>query len=165
MAGTRTDEVQTVTKGSHMLTTTSMSKTGKGRGRAHRRFIKPPDIVTYDMPSPQQIKQLTAVNDDILTGKKLGDVKEMWYTSPDGLKIQGWYITPPGFRRDQEVSDAAPHSRRPAQHVRRGLQLRMAGARGQRLRDPLHEPARQHRLRQRVRQPISTPIRARTTTT
>ena len=96
MAGTRTDVVQPVTKGSYMLTTTSVSKTGKAVG-VLTSIHQPPDIVTYDVAKPDQIKQLTAVNDDILKGKKLGDVKEMWYTSPDGLKIQGWYITPPGF--------------------------------------------------------------------
>ena len=96
MAGTRTDVVQPVTRGSYMLTTTSVSKTGKAVG-VLTSIHQPPDIVTYDVAKPDQIKQLTAVNDDILKGKTLGDVKEMWYTAPDGLKIQGWYITPPGF--------------------------------------------------------------------
>ena len=96
LAGTRGDAVQPVTKGTHMLTTTSISKTGKAVG-VSTSFQAPPDIVTYDIASPQQIKQLTWVNDDILKGKKLGDVKEITYTSADGLKIQGWYITPPGF--------------------------------------------------------------------
>jgi dipeptidyl aminopeptidase/acylaminoacyl peptidase len=43
------------------------------------------------------MKELTAVNADVLAGKKLGEVNELWYTSPDGMKIQGWYITPPDF--------------------------------------------------------------------
>ncbi|MDO8680218.1 MAG: S9 family peptidase [Acidobacteriota bacterium] len=96
MAGVRGDAVQQVTKGTHMLTTSSISKTGKAVG-VSTSFQAPPDIVTYDIASPQNIKQLTWVNDDILKGKKLGDVKEITYTSADGLKIQGWYITPPGF--------------------------------------------------------------------
>jgi dipeptidyl aminopeptidase/acylaminoacyl peptidase len=69
--------VQPLTRGTYMLTTAA--------------------IVIYDVAAPQQVKQLTSVNDDILAGKKLGAVNEMWYTSPDGLKIQGWYITPPDF--------------------------------------------------------------------
>jgi dipeptidyl aminopeptidase/acylaminoacyl peptidase len=88
--------VQPVTKGTYMLTTTSVSKTGKAVGVLTSLQL-PPDIVTYDVSKPDQVKQLTAVNDDILKGKKLGAVKEMWYTAPDGLKIQGWYITPPDF--------------------------------------------------------------------
>jgi len=96
MAGTRADAVQPVTKGTHMLTTTSVSKTGTAVG-VLTSFQTPPDIVTYDVANPAQLRQLTAVNEDILRGRKLGDVKEFWYTSVDGLKIQGWYMTPPEF--------------------------------------------------------------------
>jgi dipeptidyl aminopeptidase/acylaminoacyl peptidase len=95
LAGARADEVQSVTRGAHMLTASSMAR-GKAVG-VLTSFSKPPDIITWDLASPQQIKQLTAVNDDILTGRKLGEVKEMSYTSVDGLEIQGWYITPPAF--------------------------------------------------------------------
>ena len=95
LAGSRPDEVQVVTRGTHMLTTSSIAK-GKAVGILTSPQ-KPADIVSFDIAAPQQIKQLTAVNEDILAGKKLGEVKEMWYTSPDGLKIQGWYITPPDF--------------------------------------------------------------------
>ena len=95
LAGSRADEVQVVTKGTHMLTTSSISK-GKAVGTLTSPQ-KPADVVTYDVNAPGQMKQLTAVNEDILAGKKLGQATEMWYTSPDGLKIQGWYVTPPGF--------------------------------------------------------------------
>jgi len=95
LAGTRSDEVQVVTKGTQMLTTSSIAK-GKAVGILTSPQA-PPDIVAFDLASPGQVKKLTAVNDDILAGKKLGEVKEMWYTSADGLKVQGWYITPPDF--------------------------------------------------------------------
>lgn len=88
--------VSPVTTGTHMLSTTSITKAGKAVG-VSSSFQKPPDVVVYDLAAPQRITQLTAVNDDILSGKMLGDVKEIWYTSTDGLKIQGWYVTPPGF--------------------------------------------------------------------
>jgi len=95
MAGDRTDVVQPLTKGTYMLTTASVVK-----GRAVGVLTSPhapADIVSFDVANPSQIKQLTNVNEDILAGKKLGDVKEMWYTAADGMKIQGWYITPPDF--------------------------------------------------------------------
>ena len=95
LAGSRADEVQAVTKGTQMLTATSFAK-GKGVG-VLTSALKPPDIVSWDLAAPDRIKQLTFVNDDILAGKKLGNVTEMWYTAPDGMKIQGWYITPPDF--------------------------------------------------------------------
>ena len=95
LAGTRGDEVQPVTKGAHMLTTTSMAK-GTAVGVVTSPQA-PHDVVAYAVASPGQFKKLTSVNDDILAGKKLGQVTEMWYTAPDGLKIQGWYVTPPDF--------------------------------------------------------------------
>ncbi len=95
MAGDRTDVVQPLTKGTYMLTTASVVK-GRAVGVLTSPQV-PSDIVSFDVATPTQIKQLTNVNEDILAGKKLGDVKEMWYTSADGMKIQGWYITPPDF--------------------------------------------------------------------
>jgi dipeptidyl aminopeptidase/acylaminoacyl peptidase len=95
MAGDRTDVVQPLTKGTYMLSTASVVK-GKAVGVLTSPHA-PADIVSFDVATPTQIKQLTNVNEDILAGKKLGEVKEMWYTAPDGLKIQGWYITPPDF--------------------------------------------------------------------
>ena len=37
------------------------------------------------------------MNDDVLAGKDLAQTEEIWYTSKDGLKIQGWIVKPPGF--------------------------------------------------------------------
>ena len=43
-------------------------------------------------------KVVTSINEDILAGKELGKVEEVWYKSSyDGLDIQGWIIKPPGF--------------------------------------------------------------------
>ncbi|MDP2391600.1 MAG: S9 family peptidase, partial [Acidobacteriota bacterium] len=95
MAGDRSDVVQPLTKGTYMLTTASVVK-GKAVGVLTSPNA-PADIISFDVAAPEKIRQLTSVNEDILAGKKLGAVKEMWYTSSDGMKIQGWYITPPDF--------------------------------------------------------------------
>jgi dipeptidyl aminopeptidase/acylaminoacyl peptidase len=89
-------KVTPVTKGTHLLTVSDISSKGIAVGTL-TSFHQPGDIVTFDVKNPGAIKQLTAVNEDVLAGRKLGDVKELWYTSPDGTKIQGWYITPPDF--------------------------------------------------------------------
>ena len=96
VAGPAAGAVVPVTKGTHMLTTASITRQGKAAGVV-TSFQAPPDVVAFDLAAPSQMKQLTAVNDDILAGRKLGDVKEIWYTSADGLKIQGWYVLPPDF--------------------------------------------------------------------
>jgi dipeptidyl aminopeptidase/acylaminoacyl peptidase len=88
--------VRAVTKGTHMLTVSDIGKKGRVVGTLST-FHKPGDVVTFDLNGPTAIGQLTTVNDDILEGRKLGKVEEVWYTSTDGLKIQGWYILPPDF--------------------------------------------------------------------
>jgi dipeptidyl aminopeptidase/acylaminoacyl peptidase len=46
----------------------------------------------------EEIQILTALNDDLLSHRKLGKVKEIIYKSSfDEQEIQGWYITPPDF--------------------------------------------------------------------
>jgi dipeptidyl aminopeptidase/acylaminoacyl peptidase len=88
--------VRPVTTGTHMLTVGNI--TAAGRVAAVRTsFHEPPDVVLFEVSSPGNMRQLTEVNADILAGRTLGEAREIWYTAPDGLKIQGWYITPPGF--------------------------------------------------------------------
>ncbi|MEW6322735.1 MAG: S9 family peptidase [Acidobacteriota bacterium] len=87
--------VQQVTKGTHLLSTSSMTTKGRAVGVVTSAHA-PPDVVAFDLASPTLAK-LTDVNGDILAGKRLGALTEMWYEAPDGLKIQGWYITPPDF--------------------------------------------------------------------
>jgi dipeptidyl aminopeptidase/acylaminoacyl peptidase len=57
----------------------------------------PGDIAAGTVSNPSA-KVLTAVNEDLLTGKTLGQVEELWYTSAkDNRKMHGWIIKPPGF--------------------------------------------------------------------
>jgi dipeptidyl aminopeptidase/acylaminoacyl peptidase len=88
--------VQPITKGTHMLAVSDISAKGTAVGTL-TSFHQPGDVVAFDLKAPGTIKQLTAVNEDVLTGRKLGEVHELRYSSPDGMKIQGWYITPPDF--------------------------------------------------------------------
>jgi dipeptidyl aminopeptidase/acylaminoacyl peptidase len=44
------------------------------------------------------MKKLVDVNDDVLAGRALGSVEEIWYSSKDGLKIQGWIVKPANFQ-------------------------------------------------------------------
>jgi dipeptidyl aminopeptidase/acylaminoacyl peptidase len=58
---------------------------------------KPGDIVSFQLNRPTEFKQLTDVNGDVLAGKKLGAVEEIWYKGADNWDIQGWIIKPPDF--------------------------------------------------------------------
>jgi dipeptidyl aminopeptidase/acylaminoacyl peptidase len=94
--GSTPGKVQPITKGVHLLSVSDIGRNGLAIGTL-TSFHKPGDVVSFNLRAPADIRQLTNVNDDILAGRKLGAVQELWYTSPDGLKIQGWYITPPDF--------------------------------------------------------------------
>ena len=48
--------------------------------------------------APPAGRVLTALNADVLAGRTLGAVEEIWYqSSRDQRRIQGWIIKPPGF--------------------------------------------------------------------
>jgi acylaminoacyl-peptidase len=44
------------------------------------------------------VKRITAVNDDVFSYREIGKVEEIWWKSSfDGIDVQGWIVTPPGF--------------------------------------------------------------------
>jgi dipeptidyl aminopeptidase/acylaminoacyl peptidase len=85
-----------VTTGAHMLAVTDIHPSGVAIGTL-TTSQQPGDVISFNLRSPQSFRQLTAVNDDVLAGKRIGEVEEIWYTSSDGLRIQGWIVKPPDF--------------------------------------------------------------------
>jgi dipeptidyl aminopeptidase/acylaminoacyl peptidase len=85
-----------VTDGVHMLGIGDIRRDGTVIG-TRTTFHEPGDVVSFDIRTPHRIRKLTDANGDILAGRKLGDVEELWYTSSDGLRVQGWLIKPPDF--------------------------------------------------------------------
>ena len=60
----------------------------------------PADIGYYEGNS---FKRLTNLNNDLLRGKDLGVIEEIWYNSSvDNRKIQGWIAKPPGFDKEKK---------------------------------------------------------------
>lgn len=89
-------DVKPVTNGRQVLTVTSINPNGTAVG-VMSTATRPTDVVAFNVKTPAAIKWLTDVNDDVLMGKKLGQAEEIWFTSKDGLKIQGWIVKPPDF--------------------------------------------------------------------
>ncbi|MEP7347639.1 MAG: S9 family peptidase, partial [Gemmatimonadaceae bacterium] len=92
-------QVRPVTTGTHMLTVSDISVNGLAIG-TRTTSLKPNDVVTFTIPKTGTVStfnQLTSVNDDVLAGEALAQTEEVWYTSKDGLKIQGWIVKPVGF--------------------------------------------------------------------
>jgi dipeptidyl aminopeptidase/acylaminoacyl peptidase len=89
-------EVKKVSDGNHLLVITSLSSSGVAAGTLTSPH-EPGDVYVLDPRAPEPLR-VTFVNDDILEGVELGRVEEIWYTSVDGLRIQGWLVYPPDFR-------------------------------------------------------------------
>ena len=88
-----------ITSGAQLLTVSDIGKNGLAVG-VRSTPVKPNDVVRFTVPATgtaTAYTQLTSVNDDVLAGKDLAQTEEIWYTSKDGLKIQGWIVKPPGF--------------------------------------------------------------------
>src|SRR5574337_144480 len=67
-------EVKQITQGNHMLNVSSINANGQAAGTLSS-YYKPNDVVTFSLAKPE-LKQLTAVNDDVLQDVKLGQVEE-----------------------------------------------------------------------------------------
>ncbi|MGD2215992.1 MAG: S9 family peptidase, partial [Gemmatimonadales bacterium] len=88
--------VEKLSDGVHMLSVSDINANGLAVGVLASHH-EPGDVVSFNIRRPDRLNQLTFVNDDVLSGVALGDVEEIWYTSTDDLRIQGWIITPPDF--------------------------------------------------------------------
>ena len=89
-------EVKPATSGRQELTVTSINPNGMAVG-VMTTATHPVDVVAFNVKTPSAIKWLTDVNGDVLTGKTLGQAEEIWFTSKDGMKVQGWIVKPPDF--------------------------------------------------------------------
>jgi dipeptidyl aminopeptidase/acylaminoacyl peptidase len=89
-------QARPVTRGVHMLNTADIHPSGLAVG-TRTTSTEPGDIITFNLKTPDRINKLTDVNADILAGKKIGQTEEIWYTSLDNMKIQGWIVKPPDF--------------------------------------------------------------------
>lgn len=94
-------QVRQVTEGVHMLSLSSLVENNTAVG-VRRSYYEPGDVVSINLRGPQRITRLTAVNDDLLTGVQLGEVEEIWYSSGDGTRVQGWVVKPPSFDASQQ---------------------------------------------------------------
>ena len=73
------------------------------------------DLFVLDATSASSAKQITRVNDALFKTIKLSEPEEVWWTSFDGRKIQGWVLHPPDFDKSKQYPfileiHGGPHS-------------------------------------------------------
>ncbi|MFQ5721035.1 MAG: S9 family peptidase [Candidatus Aminicenantales bacterium] len=94
-------KIKKVTKGVHYLSGLSLSRNGLAVATLSD-FYHPGYMITFKLESPEKIKKLVDVNEDVLANVKLGQVEELWFKSPDGLDLQGWLIKPAEFESNKK---------------------------------------------------------------
>lgn len=102
-----------ITKGNHQLMPSSVSQNGIMTG-VLSDAKEPGDVFAFSLKNPVP-KKITDVNGDLLEGRKLGDVEEIWYDSVGGMKVQGWIVKPPDFNPSKKYPlmlyiHGGPHS-------------------------------------------------------
>jgi dipeptidyl aminopeptidase/acylaminoacyl peptidase len=85
-----------VTDGVQMLNGFSLSAGGQAAA-VRTSFQEPGALVTFNLKDAARMAKLVDVNSDVLANVKLGEAEELWFTSKDGLKVQGWLIKPANF--------------------------------------------------------------------
>ncbi len=89
-------KVSKLTEGVHTLSSFTVAENGQV-ATTRSTPDRPGHLVTFNVNDPMNMKELVDVNKDVLQGVKLGEVEELWFTSKDGLSVQGWLIKPVGF--------------------------------------------------------------------
>lgn len=88
-----------ITEGTQTLSLGSIARAGGGLigVGVHSDPDEAGDIARIPLGGSGEVTRLTAVNDDVLGNKRLGDVEEIWYESSGGARVQGWLVRPPDF--------------------------------------------------------------------
>jgi dipeptidyl aminopeptidase/acylaminoacyl peptidase len=89
-------KARAVTSGAQVLSVDAISDTAIAVG-TKSTLDHPQDVVRFKLDNGSNIQFLTAVNEDVLAGVKLGRVEEIWYDSSDQTRVQGWIVYPPSF--------------------------------------------------------------------
>lgn len=85
-----------ITSGVHILNDLSLANNGQAAA-IRTSSQEPGALVTFNLKDAARMTKLVDVNTDMLANVKLGDAEELWFTSKDGWKVQGWLIKPSNF--------------------------------------------------------------------
>jgi dipeptidyl aminopeptidase/acylaminoacyl peptidase len=86
-----------LTGGTQVLGGLSVARNGQAAS-VRSTPLEPGHVAAFDIAHPSAMKKLVDVNADVLDGRTLGQVEELWFTSKDGLRVQGWLVKPVDFQ-------------------------------------------------------------------
>ncbi len=85
-----------LTDGAHVLAQADLARTGD-IAAIQSTAQQPPALVVTSTSSPAKVAKIVDFNTDILEDRRLAPLEEMWWTSKDGWKVQGWLMKPVNF--------------------------------------------------------------------
>ena len=91
-----TGKVEPLTSGNHEVISYSATPDASKMALVISTSTNIGDLFLLDTAS-SKLTQLTRVNEELFSQLNLTDPEEIWYTSFDGKKIQGWIQKPPNF--------------------------------------------------------------------
>lgn len=112
-----------VLKGAHTVQSYSASEDGKTLVALVSTQMNIGDLFVVDAarlkPGPTSesapVRQITRINENLFTSLELSEPEDVWWTSFDGKKIQGWVLHPPDFDKSKKYPfileiHGGPHS-------------------------------------------------------
>jgi len=91
-----TGKVDQLTTGSHEVQSYSSTPDASKFALLISSSVNIGDIFLFE-PGNSKMTRLTRINDELFSQLNLTDPEEIWYTSFDGKRIQGWIQKPPNF--------------------------------------------------------------------
>lgn len=88
--------IRAVTEGRGVVQLHSIAAKSKVGVGVSSSFHQPGDVVALSLEDGST-RQLTAVNEDLLASKTLGEHEEIFFEAEDGNKGHGWLVKPPDF--------------------------------------------------------------------
>jgi dipeptidyl aminopeptidase/acylaminoacyl peptidase len=79
-----------------MLSVSDIGRRGLAVGTLTSPHL-PRNLVSFEVKDPERMRTLHVTNKTHLAEVELGELEEIWYTSVDDLRIQGWIVKPPDF--------------------------------------------------------------------
>jgi len=92
-----TGRVEPITKGNHDVMSYTVDSTGQKLAFVLSTPTAVGDLHVLDAVSSATPKKLTTFNEELFGQLTMNEPEEIWYSSFDGRKIQGWILKPPGF--------------------------------------------------------------------
>ena len=92
-------EVRQVVGGARQVLNFGVAK--NGIAFAASTATNPNDLFFADFNGINE-RRLTNVNEDILFTLELSEPQEFWLERPDGARVQGWIMLPPGYSEDEK---------------------------------------------------------------